>query len=369
MKTSYRALARKFHTDSATACETLMDTESGSDCSSGGMEHTAVVATHRLPCLHQDSRRLATNQYEICRLAVFIFLFLFSLSKVTASHFIIIDNETGCILREQGANDKFPVGSLSKIAVAITLLDWAKLNGNSLDTVAEVPAPTAPQGEGNPLGLQAGDRITLRDLLYLTLLPSDSEASLTIANYVGLKLPNPQNLDGVSNFVANMNALARELGMKNTLFLNSDGLPPTGGGLQPYSTAADLARLTRYGYSKPGLAFYVAQKSREIHIQRGNKMLGATINNTNNLLGVNGIDGVKTARLASVGESIVLTSARDPEVRKEGNTVYTTPRRIIVVLLGASNRADEGLKLDQQGWELYSAWAGRGRPTRSSRFL
>ncbi|MBM3857865.1 MAG: bifunctional folylpolyglutamate synthase/dihydrofolate synthase, partial [Verrucomicrobia bacterium] len=46
----------------------LMDTASGSDCSSGGMEHTAVVATHRLPFLHQDSRRLATNQYEICGL-------------------------------------------------------------------------------------------------------------------------------------------------------------------------------------------------------------------------------------------------------------------------------------------------------------
>jgi len=61
-------LARKFHTDPATACENLMDTASGSDCSSGGMEHTAVVATHRLPCLHQDSRRLATNQYEICGL-------------------------------------------------------------------------------------------------------------------------------------------------------------------------------------------------------------------------------------------------------------------------------------------------------------
>jgi len=61
-------LARKFHTDPATACETLMDTASGSDCSSGGMEHTVVVATNRLPCLHQDSRCLATNQYEICGL-------------------------------------------------------------------------------------------------------------------------------------------------------------------------------------------------------------------------------------------------------------------------------------------------------------
>ncbi|MBM3856536.1 MAG: hypothetical protein FJ390_01060 [Verrucomicrobia bacterium] len=49
-----------------------MDTASYSDYSSGGMEHTAVVVPHRLPCLHQDSRRLATDQYEICGLALIV---------------------------------------------------------------------------------------------------------------------------------------------------------------------------------------------------------------------------------------------------------------------------------------------------------
>ena len=62
-------LTRIFHTDSAAACEHLMDTASVSNCSSGSMKHTAVVAIHHLPCLHQDSRRLATNQYEICGLS------------------------------------------------------------------------------------------------------------------------------------------------------------------------------------------------------------------------------------------------------------------------------------------------------------
>lgn len=300
---------------------------------------------------------------------LFSLLMAIALSTVAASHFIIIDNETGCILKEQGANDKFPVGSLSKIAVAITLLDWIKVTGRSLDTIATVPSPTVPQGPANPLGLEAGDRLTLRDLLYSTLLVSDGEAALTIATYVGAQLPNTQQLESPSNFVAHMNALARELEMKHTLFLTPDGLPTGGEGTEPYSSAADLARLTRYGYSKPGFAFYVAQKSRDIHIQRGNKTLGTTINNTNTLLGNSGIDGVKTARLSSVGESIILTSAHDPEVRREGNTIYTTPRRIIVVLLGVENRVTEGLKLHQQGWTLYNNWASRGRPTRSSKFL
>jgi D-alanyl-D-alanine carboxypeptidase len=305
-----------------------------------------------------------------CSLATVLFFFLvIGFTKASASHFIIVDNETGYILEEQGAHDRVPVGSLTKIAVAITLLDWIKVSGNSLDAVAEVPGPGAPPAKKTSLALQAGDRVTLRDLLYLTLLPSDSKASLTIAHYVGLRLPNPQHLDSVSNFVAHMNALARELEMKHTLFLNAHGLPITDHGQQPYSSAADLARLTRYGYSKPGLAFYVSQKSRNIHLQRGANVLTATIESSNNLLGVQDIDGVKTARLPSSGESIVLTSGRKPEVQRQGDAVYTTPRRIIVVVLGANDRAREGLALHQRGWELYDAWASRGRPTSSGKFL
>ena len=300
---------------------------------------------------------------------ILFFLFILGLSNASASHFIIIDNETGCILGEQGGNDKFPVGSLTKIATAITLLDWIKVSNSNLDAVAEVPAAALAEGTRDSSALQDGDRVTLRDLLYLTLLASDSKAALAIANYVGSKLPNPQNLENSNNFVANMNALARELEMKHTLFLTPNGLPSASNAQESFSSAADLARLTRYGYSKPGLAFYVAQKSRDIHIQRGNKNLGATINNTNSLLGVNGIDGVKTARSSSTGESIALTSAREPEVKKEGSTIYTTPRRIILVLLGVNDRSTEGAALTQRGWDLYSAWAGRGRPTKSSRFL
>ena len=63
-------LARIFHTDSTAACEHQTDTASASNCSSGSVcTHTAVVAIHHLPCHHQDSRRLATNQYEIFGLA------------------------------------------------------------------------------------------------------------------------------------------------------------------------------------------------------------------------------------------------------------------------------------------------------------
>lgn len=301
-----------------------------------------------------------------------IFLLLVSAlvsSPAHAASSIIVDNETGHILEEHGRDDRLPIASLTKVALAMVLLDWAKLSNTSLDTVVSIPPRVLPQGPANPMGLQPGDRLTLRDLLYLALLASDSEAAETIANTVGQRLPNPQQLGPMDNFVSNMNALARELQMKHTLFLNPTGLDAPASQTQPYSSPADLARLVRYAYSKPGLIFYVSQKSREIHVERAGKSFGVKIQNTNKLLGIDRIDGVKTGHTQHAGDCIILTSEHDPEVKREGNTVYTAPRRIIVVLLGSTDRFSEGLELIRRGWSLYDDWAATGRSSRSSQCL
>ncbi|MDH4469449.1 MAG: hypothetical protein QE493_00550 [Verrucomicrobiae bacterium] len=60
-----------------------MDTASASNCSSGSMKHTAVAVIHHLPSLHQDSRRLATNQYEICGLVDIYLKLIGALIKIT----------------------------------------------------------------------------------------------------------------------------------------------------------------------------------------------------------------------------------------------------------------------------------------------
>ncbi|HLB33996.1 MAG: hypothetical protein A3F67_09555 [Verrucomicrobia bacterium RIFCSPHIGHO2_12_FULL_41_10] len=329
----------------------------GSDPSSEGGDLNAYLR-----------RRKGLSGYVPLLLVLVLFVSSTTVGAKTAS-FIIIDNETGCILEGKNRDDKLPIGGLTNVALAMVTLDWAKLSNTSLDMIAEVPPNASPQGITNPLGLQSGDRITLRDLLYLALLASDSEAAFTIANAVGQKLPNPQQLDAVGNFVSQMNALAAALQMKHTLFLNPNGLAMPPRSAQPYSTVADLARLTRYAYSKSGLSFYVSQKSREIHIERAGVSIAQDIKNTNTLLGSELIDGVKTARSVQTGECIIITSARAPEVRREGTTVYTTPRRIITVLLGSEDRNGDGLNLNRRGWMLYNDWAAAGRPERDHRFL
>jgi len=283
---------------------------------------------------------------------------------------IIVDNQTGRILGGVNPNQKVPVASLTKLALAMVTLDWSEVRNGNLDETATVPETAISTTGGiNPLGLQAGDVLTLRDLLFACLLASDNVAAVTLAHHIGGTLPNPTGLDPVGNTVSQMNALARQLGMRHTLFLNPHGLDAPAGSAEPHSSAADLARLTRYGYSKAGLSFYVSQANREIHVQRGASSLGIQLHNTNPLLGIDNIDGVKTGRTSQAGDCIILTSEHPPEVVHQGDTVFTTPRRIIVVLLGGTDREHEGLALVQQGWSLYNGWAANGRPAKSSNSL
>jgi D-alanyl-D-alanine carboxypeptidase (penicillin-binding protein 5/6) len=285
-----------------------------------------------------------------------------------AESFLIVDNQTGRILAAKSADEKRQVASLTKIATAVVVLDWAKLTNADLGELVAVPTEAASVGGGNPAGLQQGDLITLRDLLYCALMSSDNTAAHTLAYHIGRRLPNAEGLDPVGNFVAHMNALARNLSMKRTRFLSPSGLDNIEGAL-PFSTSMDLARLVRYAYSKSGFPFYVAQKTREVHIFRAGQPVDVWLTNTNPLLDQEGIDGVKTGRTAKAGDCIILSADRTPESRREGEKVYITPRRIIVVVLGAQDRAAEGLSLVRKGWQLYDQWAAEGRPTKKNNTL
>jgi D-alanyl-D-alanine carboxypeptidase (penicillin-binding protein 5/6) len=86
------------------------------------------------------------------------------------------------------------------------------------------------------------------------------------------------------------------------------------------------------------------------------------VHNTNTLLGIRRIDGVKTGQTAKAGECVILTSARDPIVVQDGTTSHITPRRLIVVVLGSTDRFGEGSALLDRGTTLYDQWAAAGYP-------
>lgn len=286
-----------------------------------------------------------------------------------AESFIIIDNQTGYILGAKSRDERLPVASLTKIATAMVVLDFAQLRGGDLSALATVPERAVREGGVNPVGLQPGDQMTLRDLLYCALLASDNVSAMTLANHMGVLLPNAEGLDPVGNFVAHMNALARTLGMRRTRFLNPTGLD-SDAEASPFSTAADMARLVRHAYSSTnGFAFYVAQPRRTVHLLRAGQDIPVAIDNTNELLGQDNIDGVKTGRTRRAGDCLILSADRPPEVKREGEKVFVTPRRITVVLLRSPDRFGEGLSMIRQGWGLYDQWAAGGRKTPSNKTL
>jgi D-alanyl-D-alanine carboxypeptidase len=226
----------------------------------------------------------------------------------------------------------------------------------------------------NNIGFQPGDSITLRDLLYAALVQSDNIAAYTLAHHVGSQLGSllpsdaGSKLTPVDAFVAQMNALAKQLKMERTRFVNPHGIDYKVKPL-PFSTAEDMARLTRYAMNKASFRFYVSQRQRQISFDRAGHRFNYALRNTNELLGKNGIDGVKTGRSARAGDCLILTSNREPEVVTQGKAVTVYPRRLIVVLLGSTNRFGEGVGLVQRGWQLYDQWAATGRLADSKKLL
>lgn len=278
--------------------------------------------------------------------------------------YVIIDAQTGFVLEQVDGKDKRQVGSLTKVATAMVVLDWAEKRAGDLNQIATIP-PEAFVGTGeNLIGFQPGDRITLRDLLYAALVQSDNVAAYTLANQVGIALqpvvPTAGNGTPVAIFVGQMNVLAKSLRMDRTRFVNPHGID-TGERSMPYSTASDLARLTRYGMNKAAFRFYVSQKERQISFNRGTQKKAYMLRNTNELLGTNGVDGVKTGKTARAGDCLILSAHRESEIQTAGGHTRAIPRNLIVVMLGSANRFGEGGQLLARGWQLYDQWAAGGR--------
>jgi D-alanyl-D-alanine carboxypeptidase len=157
--------------------------------------------------------------------------------------------------------------------------------------------------------------------------------------------------------------------MDRTKFVNPHGIDDNVKPL-PYSTALDMARLTRYAMDKAAFRFYVSQKQRQIAFNRGGSAMAYMLRNTNELLGVNGVEGVKTGRTARAGDCLILSAQRQAEVIKQSETSTTVfPRHLLIVLLASPNRFAEGEQLLNVGWQLHDQWVAAGRPVNPKKTL
>lgn len=170
--------------------------------------------------------------------------------SVSAESAILIDALDGAVLFEKNADTPLPMASTTKIMTALVVLQNA-------DISQTISVPKEAVGvEGSSAYLYEGERITVRDLLFALLLQSANDAAVALA------LHTEGSIDG---FADEMNALASEIGLTNTTFLNPHGLPEDG----HHSTARDLALLMRYALENCEFAAICKTKSHKTSPPKG----------------------------------------------------------------------------------------------------
>ena len=147
---------------------------------------------------------------------------------VPSRNAILIDQDSGRILYSKKINEKKLIASTTKIMTAIIAIE-----SNKLDEKVKVN-DSVLKSYGSGIYIKPGEILTLRDLVYGLLLRSGNDASLMIEDYLG----------GHDKFINKMNKKAKEIGMNNTIFMNSNGLDDYDE--KNYSTVYDMAILMKY---------------------------------------------------------------------------------------------------------------------------
>jgi len=222
--------------------------------------------------------------------------------EVRAGAGVLVDLDTGRVLYALNATERRPIASLTKIMTAYLVM--TRTRPAEIVTVSETAASGRTIGISN-LGLVAGERISVEQLLYALMLQSANDAALALAEHVG---------GTVEGFVAMMNRAAARLGLSRTTFASPNGLDDSG-----YSTARDVARLTLAAYGVPGFAGIVGTRAHAIPAPEGEPRV---VQNRNALLWLYpGAIGVKTGFTTPAGFCVVASAVRDDE-------------RLVVVVLG-----------------------------------
>ncbi len=237
-----------------------------------------------------------------------------SVGAISAQKAILIDGITGQVLYEKQADSKSLIASTTKIMTALIVCEEC----NVLDLV-EIP-PQAVGIEGSSVYLQAGEVLSVQELLYAMMLHSGNDAATALAIYCG---------GSIEDFAAMMNRKAKQLKLTGTHFANPHGLDAA----EHYSTARDLATLARYAMKNPIFAQTVSTKTVKI----GNRVL----TNHNKLLWrVDGAEGIKTGYTRAAGRVLVSSAQRQG-------------RRLVAVTIEDGNDWLDHATLYEQGFGRY----------------
>ncbi|MBP1806509.1 serine hydrolase [Rubellimicrobium aerolatum] len=224
----------------------------------------------------------------------------------------VMDARTGQIFHEENAETPLHPASLTKMMTLYLAFQAIQQGQISLDTVVRIPRDAADEPPSR-LGLRAGQEIKLRYLLRAAAVKSANDAAMAIGYALG------GSREGFSD---RMNAMAQAMGMKDTHFMNPNGLTEQG----HYSTARDMSILGRHLiYDFPQYYNLFSRRTADAGL--------AQVANTNRrfLDAYDGADGIKTGFTNAAGYNLTASAQR-------GDV------RIIATVFGGTSTADRNAR-------------------------
>ena len=243
--------------------------------------------------------------------------------QIKATSYILLDAQTNKVIVEYEADERNPPASLTKIMT--TYLVEQMIQRGVVERGEKVPVSIkAWKAEGSKMFIREGTEVDLMDLLRGVVIQSGNDASIALAEFVA---------GDETSFAQMMNEQAEKLGMLNSNFVNSTGLPDEG----HYSSARDMALLTKDMIKR-------FPEHYQLYSERSFKFNNIEQPNRNRLLRYDrSVDGVKTGYTKAAGYCLVASAERNG-------------MRLISVVMGAENddsRVRESQKLLTYGFRNF----------------
>jgi D-alanyl-D-alanine carboxypeptidase len=234
--------------------------------------------------------------------------------KANAQALLLIEADSGRVLHQENATQKWYPASVTKLMTAYVTLKAVKAGKLSLDTLLTV-SPNAVAQAPTKMGFKAGSQITVDNAIKTIMVKSANDMSVTLAEGVS---------GSIAGFAEEMNRAAARLGMTQSSFVNPNGLPAD----EQITSARDMAILARAIYRElPEYEMYW----RISAIKYGKRVM----RNYNSLLDrYPGTEGMKTGFICASGFNVVVSARRNG-------------RRLIAVMLGAPSGGVRAVKVAQ----------------------
>lgn len=199
--------------------------------------------------------------------------------NVSSKSAILMDVSSGQVLYEKNSHEKLPPASVTKVMTMLLIVEAIDSGKISLDDQVQVSENAASMG-GSQIFLEPGETQKVDTLLKGIAVASANDACVAMAEYVA---------GSVEDFVGMMNEKAKELGMKDTNFVNTNGLPVD----NHYTTAYDIALMSRELLKHDTISKYLTTWMDSVVV--GKKQATIGLANTNKMVKhYQGTTGVKT---------------------------------------------------------------------------